>query len=90
MQKAIASVSAYREDQTKFYLLFGAVYPLVLASEAISRAASRFSPDATPSGAWSSVFKEAKEQASIVASYLLMARASLQTFGRRPRTERPS
>ena len=86
MQTAVHSNDSSRGDQIRFYAAFGAAYPLFLASEAAQRLFRR----APRSGAESSVFVAARENAFIAISYALMARTTLQTFARQNRAERLS
>jgi hypothetical protein len=80
-----------RGDQIRFYLVYGATYPLFLAAEAVQRFVARTSAEGpSPTDAQSSVFSAARESAFIAISYVLMARTTLQTFARQNRTERLS
>jgi hypothetical protein len=67
-----------REPGIQSYLLFGAIYPFSVAAESFSRLFGRVSDsDEPPRAAQRSVFAEARTNASIASSYLLMARAML-------------
>jgi hypothetical protein len=89
MLRAIGAISALKTDDILYVLVRSALYPLILIAEALRRATARTKENAYES-ATRPLFVETREQASITASYVLMARATLQSFGRRPRTERSS
>jgi len=91
MLRTISTIATFKEDEFLFVVIRGALYPLILIAETLRRLSSRATFDEVRNvSASNSIFRETSEQASITASYLLMARATYKTFGRRPRTERPS
>jgi hypothetical protein len=89
MQRAMTIGAEERGEQMKFYLLFGAAYPLFLAAEATKRALAHRTSEAKPESP-RSLFAEARETTSIAISFALMARTTLHTFARPSRTERLS
>ncbi len=67
-----------REPGIQSYLLFGAVFPFSVAAEGFSRFFGRAADDdEAPRAAQRSLFAQARTNASIATSYLLMARAML-------------
>jgi hypothetical protein len=73
------------------HLLFGAIYPLFVAAEGLSRAYAHIAEsDDGSEKTQRSLFAEARTNASIATSYVLMATAMLQQSGRDNRTERLS
>jgi hypothetical protein len=89
MLRAIGAISTLKADDVLYVLVRIALYPLILVAEALRRATTRTNENAYTS-ATRPLLVETREQAAITASYVLMARATLQSFGRRPRTERSS
>ncbi len=80
-----------RDDGVGSHLFFGAIYPLCIAAEGLSRvvarlAASDEAPDTTPRP----LLAQARANASIATSYAMMARTMLQSSGRKNRPERLS
>lgn len=82
---------AAREHGLKSHLIFGAVYPLFIACEGLSRAIARFfvGEDAGVD-APRPLLAQARANASIATSYALMARTMLQSSARTNRSERLS
>ena len=90
MQTAIHLLDPRRGD-VRFYLAYGAAYPLFLAAESLQRwltTPSVEEPSQAP--AQRSVFAAARESTIIAISYVLMARTTLRIFARQNRTERLS
>jgi hypothetical protein len=78
MIRAISSISGIGEEEILFLILRSALYPVFFVGEVLRRllSYSRLTSSSTRASA-ASVFTNTKEQASIVASYILMARGSL-------------
>ena len=90
MQTAVHSYLR-RSDDVRFYLAYGATYPLLLAAEILQRRLAGASIEGTsPPAAQRSVFAAARESTFIAISYVLMARTTLRRSARQHRTERPS
>jgi len=73
-------------------LVYGALFPIFLASEGLRRVRARAADDERnePSAGQTAWLAEARSGAKIATSYVLMARSMLQTSERRPRPVRPS
>jgi hypothetical protein len=82
---------AARENGLKSHLIFGAVYPLFIAAEGLSRAFARFiAGDEEGADAPRPLLAQARANACIATSYALMARTMLQSSVRNNRSERLS
>jgi hypothetical protein len=81
-----------RKDGVQSHLFFGAMYPLFIAAEGLTRMIARMASgdDGAERLQQRSLFAEARANASIATSYALMARTMLQSSGRKTRTERLS
>ena len=91
MKTAFATSHTRRGDDVRFYLAYGAAFPLFLAAESLQRwLASASHEGALPAAARRSVFAAARESTFIAISYVLMARTTLRRFARQNRTERLS
>ena len=89
--QTVDSAQPTRTGEIRFYLAFGAAYPLFLAAELFQRWSARWSIDDAPRPkAQRSIFAAARESTFIAISYALMARTTLQIFARQNRTERLS
>jgi hypothetical protein len=91
MRTADHSIYPSRSAQVGFYLACGVAYPFFLAAETLQRSSARAAREGAP---WveapHSVFVAARDSTFIAISYALMARTTLQKFGRQNRTERLS
>jgi hypothetical protein len=82
---------ADRNDGLQSHLFFGAMYPLCIAAEGLSRFFARLaSDDDEAEKAPRSLFAQARANASIATSYALMARTMLHSSDRKYRSERLS
>lgn len=91
MSLAIDHGSSGRGAGLAHALVFGALFPVFMATEGLHRLGARASEDGeAPAHNEKPWLAEARSGATIAASYVLMARSMLQTSGRRPRPVRPS
>ena len=90
MQTAVHSYLR-RSPDVRFYLAYGAAYPLFLAAESLHRWLAGPSVEgASQATRERSVFASARESTFIAISYVLMARTTLRRSVRQNRTERSS
>jgi hypothetical protein len=89
MQTAVHTTS--QTSRLQFYVLFAALYPLLLAVDGggrlVGSLVARGETHARPAR---SVLVDARDNASIAISYAVWARKTLQAFVRESRTERLS
>ncbi len=81
---------ADRNDGLQSHLFFGAMFPLCIAAEGLTRFFARLAPDDESEKAPRSLFAQARANASIATSYALMARTMLHSSDRKNRLERLS
>jgi hypothetical protein len=90
MRLAFHAVPALRQD-LEWRLIYALLLPLFAVSEGVARLFARLGHDesepARPRGPWGA---DARSQASIAASFVLMAKSMLQSSERRNRPERLS
>ena len=80
-----------RDDGVASHLFFGAIYPLCIAAEGLTRMLARLATnDDALEDTHRSLLAQARANASIATSYALMARTMLQSSGRKNRPERLS
>ena len=90
MQTAVQSYPR-RSQSVRFYLAYGATYPLFLAAESLHRWLAGASVEGNSQATEErSVFASARESTFIAISYVLMARTTLRRSARQDRTERSS
>ena len=94
-EKAVMQTATHsylgRSHDVRFYLAYGATYPLFLAAETLQRRlASALVEGTSRATEERSVFAAARESTFIAISYVLMARTTLRRSARQNRTERPS
>ena len=91
MSNAFHTDVASRDDGIQSHLFFGAIYPLFVAAEGVSRVFARMITDEDAAGKRPRpLFAQARANASIATSYALMARTMLQSSARKNRSERLS
>jgi hypothetical protein len=89
MQTAVHTTS--HTSRFQFYVLFAALYPLLLAIDSAGRlVGSLFAQERTHARPVRSVLIDARDNASIAISYAVWARKTLQAFVRENRAERLS
>lgn len=90
MNAALRAMHSARSVDWQWMLAYGALLPLSMASEGAKQIYYRVFVGADgarpPRGAWSA---QARSQASIAATYVLMAKSMLRSSERRTRPERP-
>jgi hypothetical protein len=80
-----------RDEGMQSHLFFGAVYPLFVAAEGLTRLiASLATSDERRPEVQRPLLAQARANAAIATSYALMARTMLQSSDRKTRTERLS
>ena len=91
MSSIFHSDAAVRDEGLQSHLFFGAIYPLFIAAEGVSRAFARMTtPEEGADRRQRPLFAQARANASIATSYALMARTMLQSSRRQLRPERLS
>ena len=91
MSSIFHSDAAVRDEGLQSHLFFGAIYPLFIAAEGVSRAFARMTtPEEGVDRHQRPLFAQARANASIATSYALMARTMLQSSRRQHRPERLS
>lgn len=83
--------STSNTDRLQFFVLFAALYPLLLAAGGAGRLLARLTAsDETQIKPSRSMLADARDNASIAISYAVWARKTLQAFVRESRSERLS
>ena len=91
MSSIFQSDAPPREEGIQSHLFFGAVFPLFIAAEGLTRLLARMGANDEPGPeARGSLLAQARANAAIATSYALMARTMLQSSDRKNRPERLS